>query len=42
MNFKNHPINMTNVLNATSIQDALTAAGISPSDAQDFVAGFGG
>jgi hypothetical protein len=42
MNFKNHSINMTNVVNATSIQDALTAAGISASDAQDFVANFGG
>jgi hypothetical protein len=40
MNFKNHSINMTNVLNATSIEDALTAAGVSQADAQDFATIF--
>jgi hypothetical protein len=42
MNFKNKQINIANVLSAANVQDALTAAGISPADAQDFAVVFGG
>jgi hypothetical protein len=41
VNFKNKQVNINNVVNATSVQSALTAAGISAQDAQDFVVNFG-